>query len=132
MSLRATGRKGLYVMGAMNKRTAIAVTVGLWIAALVSATALAYELNRTPHLAGPHMANVTSQFATPAPAARTVLAPTAPESQSVLYIPTVTIVGLFRRSVDSEKPTPRADISEMQCTDWRGLDIGSGKVQVCK
>jgi hypothetical protein len=118
-------------MRPMNKRTAIAVTVSVWIAALGSATALAYDLNRTPHLARPHSANVTSQFATPAPAAPTVFAPPAPEVQSVLYIPTITIVGSMRRA-DSEKPAPRADISEMRCTDWRGLDIGSGHVQVCE
>jgi hypothetical protein len=119
-------------MRPMNKRTAIAVTVSVWIAALVSATALAYDLNRTPHLATPHLANVTSQFATPAPVAPTVLAPPAPEVQSVLYIPTITIVGSMRRSMDEPKPAPGADISEMQCTDWRGLDIGSGHVQVCE
>jgi hypothetical protein len=36
----------------MKKRTTIAVTVGVWIAAMGSAAALTYDLNRPLQLAG--------------------------------------------------------------------------------
>lgn len=74
----------------IRKRTALAVTLGVWIAALGSAAALTYDLNRTPHLTG-----VTSQPKMPmtaAPAA--VVVPAASELQPVLSIPTITIVGI--------------------------------------
>ncbi len=118
-------------MKPMKKRTAIAVTVAVWMAALGSAAALTYDLNRTPHIAKAHLANVTSQTAFPSSAAPTALTQPAPEAQPVLYIPTITIVGTLRRPVDS-KQVPATDISKMRCTDWRGLDIGSGHVQVCE
>jgi hypothetical protein len=75
----------------MKKRTAIAVTLGVWIAALGSAAALAADLNRPSHFARPHSANVASQ--PQAAVAPTPALDPAPEDQSVLLIPTVTIVG---------------------------------------
>ena len=120
-------------MAPMKKRTAIAVTVGVWMAALGSAAALEYDLNRAPHLSRPHLASVTSLPATPLTAAPPAFALLASEVQPVLVIPTITIVGSMRRSVDREpQPVPAVDISNMTCTDWRGLDIGSGHVQVCE
>jgi hypothetical protein len=115
----------------MKKRTAIAVTVGVWIAAVGSAAALTYDLNRTPQIAKPHFANAASHPVIPSSAAPVAFVQPALE-QPVLYIPTITIVGTVRRPLDSEKPVPAADISKMTCTDWRGLDIGSGHVQVCE
>jgi hypothetical protein len=56
----ADEEKGLCVMVVMKKRTAVAVTMGVWAAALGSAAALTYELNRPLHWVG-----VTSQFAAP-------------------------------------------------------------------
>jgi hypothetical protein len=117
----------------MKRRTAIAVTVGVWIAALGSAAGLEYDLNGTPHFASAHLANVTSQPATPLAAASQASAPAAAEMQPVLYIPTITIVGSMRRLVVPEpKPPVAPDISKMQCADWRELDMGSGHVQVCQ
>jgi hypothetical protein len=81
----------------MKKRTVLAVTLGVWIAALGSAAALATDLNRPSHFARPHVATETSQPGAPlaaAPVARPVAAvDPAPEQQPVLVIPTVTIVG---------------------------------------
>ena len=45
-------------------------------------------------------------------------------------LPSFTIVGQVHRPLPTPHPTP--DISKMHCTDWRGLDIGSGRVQVCE
>jgi len=112
----------------MKKRMAIVVTVGVWVAALGSAAALAYELNRPLRVA-----DGTSERAAPienaesAAIARPVLAP------PVLYVPTITIVGrALPRPAAVEVSKPIVDISQMHCADWRGLDMGSGRVQVCE
>jgi hypothetical protein len=113
----------------MNKKTASAVTLGVWIAALGAAGALAYTLNRAPH-----WPDAARQVAPPvaALAPEVVAEPTSGWS-SVLYVPAVTIVGHVQRPRASA-PTlaPATDIARMHCTDWRGLDIGSGRVQVCQ
>ena len=120
-------------MGPIKKRTAIAVTVAVWIAALGSAAGLTYDLNGTPHLASAHLANVTSRPATALAAAPPGTARPASEMEQVLFIPTITVVGSMPRLVVHEpKPPAAPDISKMQCTDWRGLDMGSGHVQVCQ
>jgi hypothetical protein len=118
-------------MLAINEKSATAVTFGVWIAALGSAAALAYTLNRAPH-ARDIVSQVEAPLATaPAPAA--LAAESVSESPSVLYLPTFTIVGQVRRSLPSAPaPHPASDIAKMHCTDWRGLDIGSGHVQVCQ
>ncbi len=74
-------------MAAMKRQTALAIALGVWIAALGSAGALAYHATRPAYLAG-----VTSQ---PEPQFDTESAVAAPESdlQAVLYIPQATIVG---------------------------------------
>jgi hypothetical protein len=115
-------------MLAMNKKAASAVTLGVWVAALGSAAALAFTLNRVPH--GPDVASqVAAPFAAaPAPAGPVAEPPS--ESPSVLYLPSFTIVGQVHRALPTPHPTP--DIAKMHCTDWRGLDIGSGRVQVCE
>jgi hypothetical protein len=111
----------------MRKRTAVAVTLGVWIAA-GSAAALTYDRNHTPHFA-----SVTAQPTTPSTAAPAAVARPVSETQPVLFIPTITIVGSIRPSAaNALKPERAADISQMRCADWRGLDIGSGHVQVCE
>ena len=73
-------------MATMKRQTAIAVTVGVWTAALCSAAALAYDATRPVHLAG-----ATSQPEPKLDTESAVAAP-APELQAVLYIPEATIV----------------------------------------
>lgn len=117
-------------MLAMNKKTATVVTLGVWIAALASAAALAYVVNRPPR-----WADTTGHVATPAAPAPAAEARAEPMSEwpSVLYVPTITIVGHVHRTMASTPARPPAtDIANMSCTDWRGLDIGSGRVQVCQ
>ena len=116
-------------MLAMNKKTASAVTLGVWIAALGAAGALAYTLNRAPH-----WTDAARQVAPSAAApASEVLTDPVPGWPSVLYVPPVTIVGHVQRPL-ARAPTlpPAKDIARMHCADWRGLDIGSGHVQVCE
>jgi hypothetical protein len=78
-------------MEAMKRQTAIAITFGVWIAALGSAAALAYDATRPVHLAG-----ITLQ---PEPQTDTESAVAAPASelQAVLYIPEATIVAKAQR-----------------------------------
>jgi hypothetical protein len=113
-----------------NKKipTAIVVTLGVWIAALGSAAALTYDLNRplyvrsnTPPLEVP--SNATTQVAAAAEPISVV--------QPVLYLPPMTIVGRYHPAA---APVPKtfADLAGQQCTDWRALEMGSGRVQLCE
>jgi hypothetical protein len=112
----------------MRKRTAVAVTLGVWIAALGSAAALTYDLNSTPNFA-----SVTAQPTTPSATAPVAVARPASKTQTVLVVPTITIVGSIHHSVaDTPKPQRPVDIDQMRCADWRELNIGSGHVQVCE
>jgi hypothetical protein len=75
-------------MTRVKQLTAMAVTVGVWTAAVASAAALGYGLNRTPHFA-----EDTAQPATPSYVAPALLAEPSSESQRVPYLPTITVVG---------------------------------------
>jgi len=114
-------------MKAMKRGTALAVTLGVWVAALGSAAALTYDLNRVPNVAQspePAVAVIAPRQAAPVkPAA---------EPQPVLTIPTVTIVAQAPRMPVAKVAKPRVDISAMRCSDWRSLDMGSGRVQICQ
>lgn len=68
-------------MAQTNISTALAVTIGLWLAALGSAAALAYDLNRPLHLSSTALLEVPSN-----PSRVAVADPTA-EGHSVLYLP---------------------------------------------
>jgi hypothetical protein len=113
-------------MTEVKRNTAIAVTVAVWVAAVSSAAALAYDLNR------PLSGRAASQLVVPLPAARAAVAKPTQELEPVLYIPTITIVAQApRRPAVSTAPKPR-DLSQMNCANWRELDLGSGRVQVCE
>jgi hypothetical protein len=86
-------------MTTIKKLTATRVTVGVWLAAVGSAAALMYDLNRTPHLASD-----PAQSAAPSHLAPPLLAPPASESQPVLYVPPVTIVGRPHRPTVASAP----------------------------
>jgi hypothetical protein len=75
-------------MTRMKRRTALAVTIGVWVAALGSAAALTYALNRPLHWVG-----TTSQLGARSGTARAASAEPVSELQSVLYMPTITVVG---------------------------------------
>jgi hypothetical protein len=113
-------------MAGMKYRTALAVTVGVWIAAVGSAVALAYELNRPLH-----SVDHVSQPAVPTLDATSALV-VEPAQESIVYLPTLTIVGRARAAPVARRTTLPIDIPAMDCVEWRDLDIGSGRVQVCK
>jgi hypothetical protein len=115
-------------MTGMKRRTAIAVGVGLWIGGLGSAVALTYDLTRKLPLAG-----ATSQPAAPINASGAALAVPVSGLPPVIYVPTITIVAQGpHRSAVVREPKPVKEIGQMQCADWRELDMGSGRVRVCE
>jgi uncharacterized NAD-dependent epimerase/dehydratase family protein len=52
--------------------------------------------------------------------------------QSVLNIPTVTVVGHAPRRPVVARVPKASEIPDMSCADWRVLDMGTGRVQVCE
>jgi hypothetical protein len=115
-------------MTSMKRRTAIAVTVGVWLAAVGSAAALTYDLNRPLRSAGATIEGV------PTPSGAQVAAPLVPahaalsEPPSVLYVSTLPIVGAARHlPVAPGGRKPITEISQMRCADWRELNMGSGQ-----
>jgi hypothetical protein len=106
--------------------TVIAVTLGVWIAALGSAAALTYDLNRPLKLeVNPPPIEVASN------PTRVVSAEPISGVQQVLYLPPITILARYR-PVGPRAQKTFEDLSGQQCTDWRELDMGSGHVQVCE
>jgi hypothetical protein len=111
-------------MTSMKRRTAIAVTVGVWLAAVGSAAALTYDLNRPLSFAGVAIEGAAT------PSGAEVAAPLA---VPVLYVSTLTRVGAApHRPVAPGGRKPITEISQMRCADWRELNMGSGHVQVCE
>lgn len=111
-------------MASIKKRAVIALTAAVWLAGLGSAAALTYDLNR-PLKQRPVPATVAEGVAT------RPSAPVAPLEPLVLYVPTVTIVGEARHSPPAARPHHVKDVSEMHCSGWRDLNMGSGHVQTC-
>jgi hypothetical protein len=115
-------------MAILKQRTAIAVTVGLWLAAAGSAAALGRHLSRGPDPRPPVFEGARS-FGEPA------RAPLA--EQRVLYVGPVVITAPWPKSpVSVRAPAPSTpiarDVYEMGCTHSRELDIGSGRVEFCE
>lgn len=75
-------------MTTLKNQAAIAVTVGVWVAALGSAAALTFDLNHALRWVSP-----PSQPAALTQAEYPAQAEPVSEMQSVLYIPEITIVG---------------------------------------
>jgi hypothetical protein len=115
-------------MASLKKRTAIAVAVGLWLAAAGSAAALSHHLNHGLGARAPGFEVARSSGAH---------APADLAEQRVLYVPLIVIGAPWPHrpaSVSTPAPsTPAArDVSEMDCAYSRELDMGSGRVEACK
>jgi hypothetical protein len=105
----------------------IALTLGVWVAALGSAGALTYHLSRPLP-----SADATPGMAAPANLGHGLIAEQVSELSPVLYIPTITVVGQRpHRAVVTPEKNAATDISHMRCEEWRELDMGSGQVEVC-
>jgi hypothetical protein len=119
-------------MASLNHRAALVATVAVWLTAAGSAGALTYVLNRPLEL----RPSVSEASAIPSPtrsSAEPAIVGSALESRAFINIPTITIKAAPPRPV-RVAPVPREprDIAKMNCTDWRQLDMGSGRVQICE
>lgn len=104
----------------------IALTLGVWCAALGSAGALTYNLSRPLP-----SADETSRPAEQANLGHAAAAESVSELSPALYIPTITVIGkLPHRAIVAPEPKP-LDLRHMHCADWRELDMGSGQVELC-
>lgn len=132
-------------MATIRRRTVLALTAGVWVMAIGSAATLAYALNRplqvrTSPAELPLVPTIEWSAAEVAPV--TENAQSTPEI--AIWIPTITIVSKASRrpsmpkvesesmSSESAQPGSLPDISQMHCAEWRQLDMGSGRVQICE
>ncbi|HEY2201144.1 MAG TPA: hypothetical protein VGH56_04605, partial [Solirubrobacteraceae bacterium] len=117
-------------MTPMKKRTMIAITLGAWLAALGSASALTYELSRPLHFAPATSVVPVPPHATLA-GVRAPAAAQLPALAPVLYMPPVTIIAPRLPAAAMKAPVVR-ETPPMLCSDWRVLDMGSGRVRTCE
>jgi hypothetical protein len=118
-------------MATMKKRAIAAITAGVWLAAIGSAAAVTYDLNRPLAVRGASQdtQGVPESAATPTEAPRP---PVTALASPVQMMPTVTVVGnVHPRAVHPASKAP-LDISKMHCGEWRQLEMGSGNVQECE
>lgn len=108
----------------------LALALGVWGLGAVSATALAYDLSRSP------TPRVPAFDVTPVHVDAPEIVRHAGWPTSVLRIPPITIVSHRARPLAIATPPPKTeelpDISRMHCADWRDLQMGSGRVQTCE
>lgn len=107
----------------------LALALGVWGLGAISATALAYDLGRSPTPRAPTV-----------PAIHKDAPEVVRQPARTLSIPPITIVG--RRIVarpagaagvaEMQKPEELPDLSRMHCGDARELQMGSGRVQTCE
>ena len=119
-------------MATMKKRAIAAITAGVWFAAIGSAAALTYDLNRPLHAVSG--ASQDTQGA-PESAGTATEAPSPPGTEPaspVQMMPTFTVVGYVHPRAAHPAPKAPLDISKMHCGEWRGLEMGSGNVQECE
>ena len=112
-------------MAPPSKRIAVGLMAGIWVLGMGCAAVLAYTLNR-PLEPGPR----TSVAAVPPPLDERVVE-ISPTFERVLSIAPVTITA----KVSHPRPVAvaaRRELPAMTCTEWRQLDIGSGRVQICQ
>ena len=122
-------------MAAFKRRTMFAITLGVWFAAIGSAAALTYDLNRPVKLPaqGWQMPVDRGPVTTPpAPVDAVQLA------DQPARAPAVATAGQVRHRPARPSPPETMSIpevvrpiSEMHCHEWRDLDVGSGQVQIC-
>jgi len=128
-------------MAPLRRRTVLALTAIVWVAAIGSATGLAYALNRPLKVrAIPETQTATAEVAS-TPALEVPTVNVTPATENTLSIPTLTITAkapqrmVTPRLVAPEPlaaPEPLPDIAKMKCAEWRELDMGSGRVQICE
>ncbi len=107
--------------------TAMAVTLGVWIAALGSAAAVTYRMNR------PLRVMATTAIQVPSDPMPEAVAEPESVMQSVLYIPAVTIVGrAFHLAAAAPASNALEDLSHQQYVDSPELEMGGVRLPMCE
>jgi hypothetical protein len=124
-----------------KKRITTIVMVSVWLAALGSAAAFALGLNPREHARHHDSAQIVAPCSSsvcglPMGSAARPAEPGA-EAERPLYLPAVIIAAPWPpRAATGGTRAPEAvvtkDLSEMDCTAPRELQIGSGRVRDCK
>jgi hypothetical protein len=112
------------------KRSIIAALAGVsWLAATASAAALTYTLHGPPMPPAAPVEGRSNEVPVLEVSENATSEVGEIRAPTVLQVPVVRIVA--RTSVPRVAPVPRP-IREMKCADWRDLDMGSGRVQICE
>jgi hypothetical protein len=123
--MRQRNRPQSEVLTSPAKGTVLtAITVFVWIAAVGSAAALTYNLNRP--LVYPNDGAPPPPISSPAVLALESAAITMPTPE----IHVATAAGR-RAAVPSPVAREPRDIAAMHCSEWHELQAGSGHVQIC-
>jgi hypothetical protein len=114
----------------MERFVIAAIGCGVWLAGAASAATLAHVL-RSPLAPPAALAEIM-----PSPAVLRLDRAFEVASPGVLAIPPITIVGrrvvVAPRVAPAPAPVVHRDITVMNCADWRDLEMGSGRVQICQ
>lgn len=117
----------------MTKARTTALMGAVWVAALGSAAAFAFVMNRP--------LTVAQTPAEPAPLRLVHVDPipqprVLPAEPLNIVLPSVEIVGHVARHLPAVAPAPAEpkvrDISDMRCTHFKPLEQGGGGVQLCE
>jgi hypothetical protein len=102
------------------------MTVLVWLAAIGSAAALTYDLNR------PLVASGTAP-PDPVPPAPAPPAPATAASSGAVAIREIKAMARVQRPAQPPPAPLREprDIAKMRCSEWREMSAGSGRVQIC-
>jgi hypothetical protein len=114
-------------MSSRRKQAAVAVTLGVWIAAMGLAAALIYDLDR------PLRGAISAEI----PAVRSVTAGghDPPQTSETTWQPGVVAAPSAARSEEVREPAQEPEtvgFAKMRCTDWRTPDSRSGSARFCE
>jgi hypothetical protein len=116
-------------------RGTVLVCVLVWVAAVGSAAALTFDLNRP--LVFPHdVDNVVDKEAdeeAPPPIGSSPAVLALESAAITMPIPEINVATRAGRQTAVRLTAPREprDIGQMHCSDWREMQAGSGRVQIC-
>jgi hypothetical protein len=109
----------------------MALAVGVWVLGAGSAAALTIDLARPPTPRVTTLEDISMLHTDlPRPVRHLGI------ERTVLTLQPITIVGHMERPGALTPPQPTVeqlpDITRMHCAEWRDLQMGSGRVQVCE
>jgi hypothetical protein len=114
----------------MTRYALAAMALGVWLTGAASAAALTYELGRPPTPADGTTDVLMSKAAAPEQARPEGTIAVSPPGHALRH-PHVAPPLSAPSPFTTTPPAPR-DIDEMNCAEWRELDMGSGHVRICE